>query len=203
MAGAKLQFEKTKQTTRDTANFPIRRARRGRVSSGGLGEEVVIIHRDRRAVPLGAAVFEVADHFAFPVVDANDRKTLALEASPERADVLKLLVTPGAGVGGNLLVVDAQGEIHLIEQMRSRIGSLLQVRAGYDLERNSAGLMQLMKRILHFHVQDGANSSAKYPRGERRMNSSAVASRVPNRENQTCACDRSPAIVKAGDFAQD
>jgi hypothetical protein len=36
--------------------------------------------------------------------------------------VLKLLVSEGARVGGNLLAVDAQGEIHLIEKTRDRVG---------------------------------------------------------------------------------
>ena len=81
----------------------------------GIGEEVVIVHQDRGAVPFGATVFEVADHFALLTVDADDGETLTLEASPQRADLLELLIAEGAGVGGDLLAVDAQGEIHLVE----------------------------------------------------------------------------------------
>lgn len=88
----------------------------------GFGEEVVIVHQNRRAIPFGAAVFEVADHFALLTVDADDGKALSLEASPERADMLELLVAVGAGVGGDLLAVDAQREIHLIEKTSDRIG---------------------------------------------------------------------------------
>ena len=45
----------------------------------------MILHQDRRAVPFGAAIFEVADHFAFLAIHADDGKALALEASPQRA----------------------------------------------------------------------------------------------------------------------
>src|SRR5215472_11764730 len=53
--------------------------------AAGIGEEVMIVHQERGAVPFGAAVFEVADHFSFLAVDADDGKTLPLKASPERA----------------------------------------------------------------------------------------------------------------------
>ena len=65
----------------------------------------MIVHQDRRAVPFGAAVFEMADHFAFLAVDADDRQALPLEAGPQRADVLELLIAVGAGVGGDLLAI--------------------------------------------------------------------------------------------------
>src|SRR5438552_12682635 len=69
----------------------------------GIGKEVVIVDQNGRAVPFGAGVFEVADHFAFLAIDADDGKSLALEASPSPADVLELLISMGAGVGGDLL----------------------------------------------------------------------------------------------------
>jgi len=42
----------------------------------------VIVDQNGRAVPFGAGVLEVADHFAFLAIDTDDRKALALEASP-------------------------------------------------------------------------------------------------------------------------
>ena len=82
----------------------------------------MIVHQDRRAVPFGAAVFEVADQFALLTVDADDGEALTLEASPQRADMLELPIAVGAGVGGDLLSVDAQREIHLVEKASHRIG---------------------------------------------------------------------------------
>ena len=54
----------------------------GNAHPTGVGAEVVIVHQNGRAIPFGAGVFEVADHFAFLAIDTDDRKALALEASP-------------------------------------------------------------------------------------------------------------------------
>jgi len=54
----------------------------GDAYAAGIGKEVVIVDQNGRAVPFGAGIFETADHFAFPTIDADDGKTLALEASP-------------------------------------------------------------------------------------------------------------------------
>src|SRR5574341_435498 len=69
-----------------------------------------------------AGVFEVADQFALLAVDADDRKALSFEASPQRANMLELLIAVGAGVGGDLLAVDAQREIHLVQKASDRVG---------------------------------------------------------------------------------
>ena len=90
--------------------------------AAGIGEEVVVVHQDRRAAPFDATVFEVADHLAFLTVDADDGKALALEARSQRADVLELLIAVGAGVGGDLLAVDVQRKMHLVEKASDRIG---------------------------------------------------------------------------------
>ena len=50
--------------------------------TAGIGKEVVIVDQDGSASPFGAGVLEIADHFAFLAVHADDGKTLALEASP-------------------------------------------------------------------------------------------------------------------------
>ena len=55
-------------------------------------------------------------------IDAEDRKTLSLEARAQRADMLELLIAVGTGVGGDLLAVDAQREIHLVQKTSHRIG---------------------------------------------------------------------------------
>ncbi len=48
--------------------------------AAGIGAEVVIVHQNRRAIPLGAGVLKVADQFPFLAVDADDGKTLSLKA---------------------------------------------------------------------------------------------------------------------------
>ncbi len=45
-----------------------------------IGTEIVVIHAHRRAIPLNASVFEVADQFSLFGIDADDGKTLALKA---------------------------------------------------------------------------------------------------------------------------
>src|SRR5438094_3731949 len=51
----------------------------GDAHAAGVGEEVMIVHWNRRAIPFGAGVLEVADQFAFLTVDAEDGKALPLE----------------------------------------------------------------------------------------------------------------------------
>ena len=94
----------------------------GDAHAAGIGAEVVIVHQNRRAIPFGAGVFEIADQFALLAIDADDGKTLTLEASPQRGNMLELLIAVGAGVGGDLLAVDAQREIHLVKKASDGIG---------------------------------------------------------------------------------
>jgi hypothetical protein len=72
--------------------------------------------------PFGAGVLEIADQFGFLAIDADDRKTLPLEAGPHRVNMLELPIAVGTGVGGDLLAVDAQREIHLVQKTSDRIG---------------------------------------------------------------------------------
>ena len=46
----------------------------------GIGTEIVIIDAHRRAIPLDAIVFEIADQFSLFGIDADDGKALALKA---------------------------------------------------------------------------------------------------------------------------
>ena len=94
----------------------------GDAHAAGIRTEVVIVHQNRGAIPFGSGILEVADQFAFLAIDADNRKTLSLEASPQRADMLELLIAVGTGVGGDLLAVDAQREIHLVQKTSDRIG---------------------------------------------------------------------------------
>ena len=54
----------------------------GDADAAGIGKEVVIVDQNGGSTPFGARIFEIADHFAFLAIDADDGKTLALEASP-------------------------------------------------------------------------------------------------------------------------
>src|ERR1039457_6265127 len=94
----------------------------GDADSAGVDAEVMIVHSNRRAIPFGSGVFEVADQFSFLTVDADDGKTLTLEACPQRGNMLELLIPVRTGVGGDLLPVHTQREIHLVEQARNGIG---------------------------------------------------------------------------------
>ena len=100
----------------------------------------MIVHQNGRAIPFDAGIFEVADQFAFLAVDANEGEALPLEASPEPADMLELLIAVGAGVGGDLFAVDTQREIHLIEKTSDRIGRNRDI----DLLQN---LRDLLRRL--------------------------------------------------------
>jgi len=86
----------------------------GDAHPAGIGTEVVIVHPNWRAIPFDAGVLEVADQFAFLAVDTDNRKSLPQEALPQRGNMLELLIPVRTGVGGDLLPVDAQREIHLV-----------------------------------------------------------------------------------------
>src|ERR1700686_2095073 len=94
----------------------------GDTHAAGIGAEVVIVHQNRRAIPFGSGVLEIADQFAFLAVNTDDGKTLPLETGSQRANMLELLIAVGTGVGGDLLAVDAQREIHLVQKASDRIG---------------------------------------------------------------------------------
>src|SRR5260370_34887537 len=64
----------------------------GDAHDAAVGEEVMIVHWNRRAIPFGAGVLEVADQFAFLTVDADDGKALPLEARPQRRNILELRI---------------------------------------------------------------------------------------------------------------
>jgi len=93
----------------------------GDADAAGIRAEVVIVHPNWRAIPFDAGVLEIANQFAFLAIDADDRKALPLEASPQRSNMLKLLIPVGTGAGGDLLSIDAQREIHLVEKARDGI----------------------------------------------------------------------------------
>jgi hypothetical protein len=100
----------------------------------------VIVHANRRAIPFGARVFEVADQFPFLAVDADDGKALTLEARPQRGNDLKLLIPVRTRVGGDLLAVDTQREIHLVEQARDGVSRNRDV----DLSKNFRDLLRCL-----------------------------------------------------------
>jgi len=88
----------------------------------GIGAEVMIVHGYGQAVPFCTRVLEVADQFTFLAIDTDNRKALALEACSQRGDMLELLIAVRTGVGGDLLAVDAQREIHLVQEASDSIG---------------------------------------------------------------------------------
>src|SRR5260370_2982656 len=110
----------------------------GDAHTAGIGAEVVIVHPNGRAIPFGSGVLEVADQFTFLAIDADDGKTLPLETRPQRADMLELLIAVGTGVGGDLLAVDTQREIHLVQKTSDSLGRDRNV----DLLKNLGDLLR-------------------------------------------------------------
>ena len=98
----------------------------------------MIVHQNRRAIPFGSAVLENADQFAFFAIGADEGKTLSLETSSQRADLVELLIAVGSGIGGDLLAVDAQREIHLIQETSHCVGRDRNV----DLLKNLGDLLR-------------------------------------------------------------
>ena len=58
--------------------------------------------------------------------------------------MLELLIAVGTGVGGDLLTVDAQREIHLVEQTSDRVGR----HRNIDLLENVSDLFGCLARPL-------------------------------------------------------
>jgi hypothetical protein len=91
--------------------------------AGGVGTEVVVVDQTGRKIPTRSGVLEVADQFALLGVDANDRQAAALEALPKITQVEELIIAIGADVGGEFLVIDAQGIAHLMEEAGYGVGT--------------------------------------------------------------------------------
>ena len=91
--------------------------------AGGVGTEVVVVDQTGRKIPTRSGVLEVADQFALLGVDANDRQAAALEALPKITQVEELIIAIGADVGGEFLVIDAQGIAHLMEEPSDSVGA--------------------------------------------------------------------------------
>jgi hypothetical protein len=94
----------------------------GDANAAGIGAEVVIVDQNRRAIPFGSGVLEVADQFAFLTIDADEGETLSMKARSQRADLLELLIAVGGGIGGDLLAVDTQRGIQLVQETTNGVG---------------------------------------------------------------------------------
>ena len=81
-----------------------------------VSAEIVIVDATRLAFPAAAGIPEVTHEFALFDVDADDRQMAALEALTQLGEIFELEVAVGAGVRGNLLVIDAERIAHLMEQ---------------------------------------------------------------------------------------
>ena len=90
---------------------------------GGIGAEVVVVNPAGRQIPARAGIFEIADQFAFLGIDANDGETAALKSVAKIAEVEELIVAIGTVVGGEVLVIDAQGIAHLVEETSDGVGT--------------------------------------------------------------------------------
>ena len=95
----------------------------GNGDADGIGAEVVVKDAPRAAFPTAACIPEVADQFAFLGVDTDDGKVTTLESTAKFSEIFELEITVRTGVGGDLLVIDAQRIPHLIEQPRNGVGA--------------------------------------------------------------------------------
>src|SRR5215831_11767791 len=84
----------------------------------GIRTEVVIIDAPRDTFPTPARILEVAHQFAFLAIDADNGQMTATEAVAQMSEIFELTVAVGTDTGGNLLVIDAEGIAHLMEQTR-------------------------------------------------------------------------------------
>jgi len=89
----------------------------------GVGAEVVVKDAAGAAFPTATRIPEVADQFALLGVDADDGQMTALEAATQFGQIFELEIAVRTGVGGDLLVIDAQRIAHLVEQPRDGIGA--------------------------------------------------------------------------------
>src|ERR1700728_4217288 len=111
----------------------------------GLGEEIVILDLDRRAVPFGAGLLKVADYLPLLRIHTDDGQALAFKAGTQRGDELKLLIAIGAGVAGNRFAIDTQGKVHLVQQASHGIGR----NRNALLLKNPGNLLGGLPRPLH------------------------------------------------------
>ena len=91
--------------------------------AGGVGAEVVVVDTASREIPTGAWILKVAHQFPLFGVDTDDRQAAALKLIAKIAEVEELIVAIGTLVAGQLLVIDAQGIAHLMEETGHRVGA--------------------------------------------------------------------------------
>jgi len=89
----------------------------------GIGTEVVIVDPAGRQIPARPGIFEIADQCAFLGIHANDGETAALKSVAQVAEVEELMVAIGTMVGGEVLVIDAKGIAHLMEETGDGVGA--------------------------------------------------------------------------------
>jgi hypothetical protein len=103
----------------------------------------VTVHQNRWAIPFRPGVLEVAHQFAFLAIDGDKAEVLLLKTGRQRANVLELLVPLRAGMGGDLLSIDAQREIRWVQKTSDGIGrdrDIHLVENGCDLLGRSWGV---------------------------------------------------------------
>ena len=116
----------------------------------GIEAEVVIVDPAGRQIPARPGIFEIADQFPFFGIDANDGETAALKSVAQVAEIEELMVAIGTVVGGKVLVIDAQGIAHLMEEAGNGVGTDYDAevtqRPG-NLVRSSPGPLQTREGI--------------------------------------------------------
>ena len=75
----------------------------------------MIVNQTRGEIPARSGILEGADQFPLLGVDADDGMAATLESLSQIGEIEELIVTIRRVVGGDFLVIDAQGIAHLME----------------------------------------------------------------------------------------
>jgi len=94
----------------------------GNGDTDGVGAKVVIIDTTRGRLPTPTGIFEIADELAFFAVHADDGQMATLEAVAQLGQIFELKIAVGTRARRDLLLIDAQGIVHVMKQAGDGIG---------------------------------------------------------------------------------
>ena len=135
----------------------------GEFHTVGIGEKIVIVDLDRRAVLFGAGLLEVADHLPLFRIHTDDGQALTFKAGTQRGDELKLLIAIRAGVAGNRFAIDTQGKVHLVEQASHGIGRNRNALLDKNLGNHLGGLPRPLHTGSSDHLRCRVQESFRWP----------------------------------------
>jgi len=114
-------------------------------NTGGIRAEIVVVDRAGRQIPTRAGIPEVSDQFTFLGINADDGQAAALEALAKIAEIEKLIIAFGAKVGGEFLMIYAQGIAHLVKKTSDSVGA----HSDPEVAQRDGNLLRSAPRPLH------------------------------------------------------